>query len=408
MRMGVMILVAFLSSGATCGAFLISEIFGNGSGRGDDKGKEWIELANMSEENLVIDTISLEIVVAGISTFKKRLYFKKPIVFKDYLILAQKPDLGLPGCLRDEQTIIVMPGFSIDNERNQTLCVTINHEEKSCVMVDRKVKMLDGTSIFRELSDVREMPLWRSEPCHLIEKIFASPGSHARFCTSVAKEHLFQRCDNMKELTISTSKQRYFGEKSPPYDVAIDLPSTALCRLRVTNAPNDDEVFNVSLCARPSNAKKICHLLDHEKLMDTKTPQHFSFDDWQSTMGGELYLRIGTLLGPHYDKPIDFAPKTHDNKSHNLPSYITELSATDAVITMTMDFSHDDLPINILVKSCDGHVILQKSFVEPGRKILEAPKPPCSPISINASGPKGDLSKDMALLDHLEIRRGHS
>ncbi len=388
---GIRILtLIYIFSGVALGdTFLISEIFGKSSGRANDPKKMWIEIANVSGRALDINTIALDITADGKAVFKKRIYLKEPVKFVDYLIIAQEKNLGLLSCLRDEQPVVLITGFSIDNERRKNICVSINDQHKSCVEISQKVKLLPGTSIFRELADMSEMPLWRNEPCHLIDKTFASPGAPARFCSKMEKGRLFQRCDNLKELKISRLKRGIVGLEKTADDVTIEKAGNDSYKLRI-NKVHDEGLLKASLCAKPQEAKKICHLLGYEKFLDDKSPQNFSLESWQKNMGANAYFKISNLRGQNYHKQIEnFDENIVDADAQNMASNLAEFLITDSAIIMTINLSQDELPFNVELETCHGEVVSQKSFVEAGIKTFQVPKPACEHIFVDFSGMRG-------------------
>jgi hypothetical protein len=170
--------------------FLITEVFGNALGAGRDDKKEWIELYNLSSP-IKISSVTLEIY--EISKNKEKLIlssrrdFLTPLWFKDFLLISKSHDLGINACF--SIPVIVMP-ITIKNTGAQKICMVIN-QERTCAKFSKKSAMPDGISLFRDIEDKALEPLWRYEPCVLVDGIFASPGKHARFfCKINPSEHL--------------------------------------------------------------------------------------------------------------------------------------------------------------------------------------------------------------------------
>ena len=364
-NVAMMILSAMAVSDSS---FVISEIFGGFTDRKLAASHHWIELANLTAGEIKVSSIVLEIfdVVSETAVFSQSIAPNVPAQFADYLVIAQSKSLGLTTCLKDNLTIIAMPTLKVDEVAGKKFCVTINDNEKSCATVSGKIKMTKGTSIFRELKDGNDTPLWRYEPCHLIDETFASPGKEARFCTKMMSELFFKRCDNVKELKISKWQ-----------------PGASLSLVF------DYEIRIASLCAS-HQSNRICHMVDSEKPVYDREPPVFSLASWRPAMGNIFYVRDEDLFGNGVIKTISqIAPNT----VNNIVALIFNVNTANKSVEITLDLKDEDVPINVSIEdSCGQNIIFTKSFVEPGQKSLQLiHKPPCPQVSINLIGVTGNF-----------------
>jgi hypothetical protein len=359
---------------------IISEIFGNSAGKGRDQGKEWIELANLSPDVILVKSLIVEIENSEDKDFRftKSISLPEPLPFSDYLLIAQEKDLGLTRCMKDEIAVLVVPEFSIKNEGAQKICIAINDHSKSCTKITKKTKMTDGVSLFRELSDISEVPLWRNEPCHLMDNVFASPGLPARFCVENQNvEELFQKCEQENEVVYETVVNKVEipidqSSKISLKDLEITNDGEKNIRLSMRDERKDD-LWLVGLCAAPRDTKKICHMLFDHQNISSKRVINYALNVWHKNMGEDLFVMLSNMrfAQSKFNLNTIKLEKSDTAKTSWNPQFL--MHTKNGNLEIRLSLTVEELPLNLSLLTDTNQIIAQWSFLIEGEKACDIP-----------------------------------
>lgn len=334
MLKSVLLLVLF-SHAVMSSNFLISEIFANAPGRARDSNKEWIELYNLKSP-LSISSVGLEIYEQKGKTLrlmtKENFEPKNPLIFDKFMIIAQSADLGINACI-DQEIPLALMDFSIKNQVTQKICVVLNHDVRTCASFSSNRPMPDGTGFFRELYDTGEDPLWRYEPCHFMNGIFATPGR----------------------------PPRYFCEKHEEQNQC--LPGQMVKFTPIKEGEQGPNVF--TLCKALKESKKSCHMMDRR--ISTNMESGFLAEKYLLMPDEELFL-----LTKGFDGLVLKSQMTGALPIKKWPTLSVINQDEKYRLAMNLDALH--LPLNLALLDKNGQILWQEAFIEQGYKTIELPE----------------------------------
>lgn len=238
--------------------FFISEIYARHTGR-DHKGKQWLELT-IKDEPIKIKKLHLQIFdKSDTALFSHVATFNRPLIFKSHLLIAAKRDLGLPYCLNHD-AVAIAQSLHFDLHKAKRICVTIN-DVQDCTLVNL-ANIKPGVSIYH---DDKTSPVWRNEPCHLVDTIFATPGKPPRSCgpSPATGEKIIEECPYQP----SFGKALKFEKIMPRNNHSPQITQARLMRdekgahiiASFTDVDNGPWVLTVCHAHRDTN--KICHVM---------------------------------------------------------------------------------------------------------------------------------------------------
>ncbi len=356
---------------------LISEIFAHAPGRKSDQGRQWIEVTN---QGAPISITHLNLTIHSGKTkeliLSRDLSLAKPFTFSNYLVIAQSKNLGLSRCRKDDQSILAIENFRIDPGEYPRICVTINNDVQTCVTLGKKTKISDGVSLFRDADDLHDLPLWRHEPCHLMDSVFASPGLPPIFCQQekINIDALFIPCDQKSfsfsqpienKINLITRRNSEFNYQAQQ----VLLTNDKLAFSITGSHPNSLTMANI--CRAPVNSEKICHIIDEIILRPTEFRYQFIVKD-KSNDGQKYFLQIASIDQEH--QKIDTAKveiASINDYSKWRPDFSTISQRDDLVVTLRLH--EDDLPLNFMIKDDNHTAIYQRAFLSPGEKTFTIP-----------------------------------
>jgi hypothetical protein len=337
--------------------FLISEIYGNGVGVGKDDGKEWIEIFNGSENSIVVERLELEILLGHEKkpVFKQEVVLEPPVILQDFLVIAQKEHLSLNNyCLRPRIRAVIMPGFSISNKAQQTLCVRINGEQ-SCATLSSRLKFNDGISLYRSVDDGGD--LWLNEPCHLVDGVFATPGFREKSCKDYPnlKDEILYSCGQKTDNKI-TVKKLVKNDRYPPKQASMawGVPST----IHFFDHDKDDQ-WLITTCFAPDLSTKIC-----QKALDTVITTENNIEFLLPTISfpyAKFFIRLRDTYGYTVNLP---GKDRHLALQTKEPLCEIRYQYDEGKIEISLNATAAELPINISVYD-NNDMVHQSSIIEP-------------------------------------------
>lgn len=351
---------------------LISEIFANAPGHKSDRGKQWIEVLNQGEPILITHlTLTIHSGKTQELLFSENLSLSKSLFFNDYLVIAQNKTLGLSHCLKNESPILTMATFKIDDDEDPRICVTLNHDLQTCAGLSKKNKISDGVSLFRNSDDLNDTPLWRYEPCHLIDGVFASPGLPPIFCRD-EKINIDAKLIPCKQTTSSLSQpiensQNFFTRRNGEFGNQahkVELTPNQLSFHLGTHRSNLLTVANI--CVAPINSEKICHIIDDINLQPAISRYQLALDTSDND-GKQYFLRIKTIDPAIKSIAVSQVKLASiDKKPLWRPDFSFIMQTNNLVVKIKLH--EEDVPLNFIIKDINDVAIYQKAFLSPGDK----------------------------------------
>lgn len=370
------LLIAY-SFSLTSEPFIISEIFANATGKISNKDKAWIELYNISQVPIIIESLQLQIYDhSSLEIFNKEIFLKSPIKFDNFVIIAQKNNLSLSHCLKPQILTVLIPGFAIKNNMEQKVCVVINGHQTACTVIAKKTRFLDGVSIFRDVANVKQVAVWLNEPCHLIDNIFATPGLLPKYCVKQPdfKHEILQNCHESSETNNVLITSLSHGDHHAPTLLVkgLDLRDNSL-HLHVDYRDIDGhDLGTLNLCKAPSSSSKICHKLSNDFWLRPGHSYQFSWPYFNFTNNEKLFIKIRDLYG--ITAVNELTNNLYKTDAADEPFKIT-IENTTGGQRLNLAVKLDDIPVNLSALNRQGQVIKQMAFIEPGQKSFSIIKP---------------------------------
>ena len=383
---------------------LISEIYGNAVGPGMDRGREWIEIANTTGEPIYIDELSFELFDnQSLEVFKENIHPRRAISFNGRLLIAQHPDLGLDRDLHDDIPLVVIQGFNIRNRKEQRLCVTINKQFNTCSSISKRVKILDGVSLFRDLDDLNEFPLWRPEPCHLKDRVFATPGLAARACVEgpEIKNRVF-RAGSRAEMVFTSNLDSISDQTTPiPEVLKAEWSHASQGHIRVSIVFIDSDMkgsYLLTLCRAAGDGFLLCQSLGTRPMVILSNAISVDFPSVLRMTSSRYFVRIEGIDGTRTTIWLKngeeriFAEKArnaHVRWEPNMDDGKSEI--------LLLDVSSEEVPLNVSIIDRNHNVWWQRSFIHAKSHPIPLPKDLLAvSLKLRREGPDG-FFKDMAL-----------
>lgn len=390
----------FASAQLCATSFFISEIYANSPGRTSDDGKEWFELANSGEaitiSHLLVSIFDSTTANDTTPVLEARRSFSPGIHFYERLVIAQEKNLGLNYCLKNDLPVVVMPDVKFKNTGGIKLCVTINNETKRCASIARTTARPDGVSLFNEDSDVATAIFFRTETCHLIDNIFATPGTHAQSCfrSTATTKKILMECPIENDTTDSlpTPSSLLPIELLPSLatihsvDWNINLQQQLISELIFADSV-DGEIFSrdvtntnehessdetlaepwlVRLCSSAEANQTICH--QHDTVKTARSRERLTFNLGESCspiIDRHHYFLARKLDGASARIEISSSPNLlHTKAVLPMPPPITIDKFADKSLVLNFSLlKKNELPINISLKNSNGIMLHQFAII---------------------------------------------
>lgn len=400
----VFLVMVLFSTRVLSDPILISEIYGNGVGPGMDRGREWIEIANITGKPISIDELSFELFdYRSLEVFKENVHLNKPIAFNDRLLIAQRPDLGLDRDLHDDIPLVVINGFNIKNLGEQRLCVTINNWLSTCSSISKRVKILDGVSLFRDPDDMNEFPLWRPEPCHLQDKIFATPGLAARACVETPEmdKRIFMAGSRV-EMVFTSSVDIISDQTAPiPQVLKAEWSHVSPDHIKVSMVFEDSAMkgsYLLTLCHAAGDGFLLCQSLGTRPMVILSHAISVDFPSVLRMTSSRFFVRIEgmdgtrTIVWLKNKEERFFAQKARDAHVRWKPNMDDGKSKV-----LLLDVSSEEVPLNVSIIDRNHNVWWQRSFIHAKSHPITLPKDLLKlGLKLRCEGPDG-FFKDMVL-----------
>ncbi len=350
-------LILSASTAASYATVVIAEIFSNDKGSGSDRGKEWLELLNISEAPIQVSHLHLAVTHNKKTTASIEQAIKPAVNFRETLLIAQQKTLGLDRCLASPA--IVVPDFSLPNSGELTICIELNHDLGNCATIDKKQKRPDGISLFREAADQNLTPLFLPEPCHLADGIFATPGIASRACAvhSNMADHVFTSCKNGQP---AAPRIKTFFSESKQLD-----PSTIMLQMR-------DDVYQLSLhnnadplpylvttCRSPTDDSYFCHTIEQHTLITGGAPVIARLSPVGSLE--RIFLRIRDMYGAVMEINLPAAQEPPPSTTAHGANINVREEWHQHNLSLIVTIALEELPINLSVIDQAGHVLKQSA-----------------------------------------------
>lgn len=346
------------------GSFYVSEIFANMPGRLSNKGSAWIELANISEQSIIISHLRFQIFTAASELhFEHQLEVQK-LRFEERLVLAEKKEL-MPGlCLDKRAPYVQLPSFSIPKGRHK-ICVTINHTLRDCATLSAQDRFNDGVSLYRSHEGSLVHTLWLSEPCHIQDGVFATPGLAERACLrddGFFKETLSLCLDEAEPFYQRKSKLLVAHESHAP---KLTLLNESLLRVE---DPDPSDLLLLASCLRPEGAKLLCQETKKPQSINIAQDQHFLAILPPFDHEARFFLKVRDLVGFESSVETPHMPGPSIKKLSELKAEPTWLNDHELKILLPLEKDH--VPLNYWLKSLEGDVLMAGAFLSAGEKTL--------------------------------------
>lgn len=362
MSAGIFYGILFMSP-ALLGSFYLSEIFANMPGRLSNKGSAWIELANIAPQSLIIEHLRLQIFDAESRLHLDQQLEVPKLHFEDRLVLAEKREL-MPGlCLNKRVVFIELSPFNIPKGR-QKICVTINRILHNCAMLSAQDRFKDGVSLYRSHEGSFVQPLWRSEPCHIGEGVFATPGLVEQAC--LEEEHFFSEtlspCSELSApIFPRKSKLLVAKESNAP---TLTLLNDSLFRVE---DPDPSDLLVLASCSRPQGSKLLCHEMCQSRTI-TKAQDQPIQAMFPAEPDTQLFLKVRDLSGLESSVEASHKPMPALSKLSLLKAEHSWLNAHEIHILFSLEKEH--VPLNYWLKNAEGDVLKAGAFLSSGQKTL--------------------------------------
>lgn len=396
-RMKKLVIASFLvllSRLVWCIPFTISEIFLNSAGPGRDYGKEWIELSKLVQEKIFISRLRLEIYQKNEEpVFSEAVDLSPSVEFRNQLLIAQNKNLGLSECLKNDIAVVVLTKFNLPNNGDYRFCVTINDQQKACATLSKKIKPIDGVSLFRELTDEAESPWWKAEPCHLIDDVFATPGLNARACqqSPPLKDAIFEPCVDPHQ------------PRGPPVVERLSVDNRSLNLASLQWSLHEDGIFTLSFtttedmaepwllspCRASEKSERTCDVEGFSIVVATGTPNRIDLRSLAQPVNGRRFFRLRNLYGREgeIDEPEKMLYPQAVVGTRRPDIKVFPKSDSISIATNLLE---RDLPLNVQILARGGEIIGQRAFVSAGLKNIELnvdPRRP--PVALRYFGAPG-------------------
>lgn len=337
--------------------FYISEIYR--TKRQADKHSSWIELANISNHQISVTNIKLEIFNKHddlIYQFKKNL----KIDFDDYVILSDSKKITDKSCLKSSVSFIKTDGLVVRNKSDQKICVTINNDIKECTELTRHDEFFDGISLGPIYSKNNTTPVYVSEICHIGNQIFATPGAPARACFNDDEfyKDIIEDCNTLRPSLYRSSEIKPI-ENMPP-----KLLLTPPHNVKLKASGDNYDIYKFSFCQAALASKLICHEFSPPKSLVKDIVYAVDINSMHDR-DMSVFYQVRDLFGLTSTVDAQTQALAKEHKVDKLSDIKLNKTMIHAGLSLELSLKEENLPVNYLVKDAHG-IILAGAFSNAG------------------------------------------
>lgn len=374
------ILFLFYSSLLYSADFFISEIYANPPGNTKNYGSQWIELYNLTSQNIIIKKLQI-IFLRGKKNdtfFDHTIHFDNPIIFDYALLLGQDKFLGFEEYLSTPVITIEDEKFFIESNQKQSLCFSINDSPFICANLLGNQKFLDGISLY-PIVDNKNQVHWQYEDCELMPDIKATPGFLSKDCKKNASF-----IDDVFIKNIGENNIKIY----PILNNISHLPNISLEKKENINLfsikdQDNTDIWSIKLCE--SNIKNICKEIDNKISIDLDSRYFFSSyiktDIWVRDLYGNKSIIKEEDLIPSKEQ-IKLYPKNPKIKFDHSSSELVFLP------------NAEEIPFNFTIIKA-GKKILSGTKISSLEKTIFLGNIAQPPINIEIIGPFGKIEHNI-------------
>lgn len=372
------ILFLFYSSLLFSGDFIISEIYANPPGNTKNYGSQWIELYNLSSQNIIVKKLQI-IFLKGKkndTSFEHTIDFDKPIIFDYALLLGQDKFLGFEEYLSTPVIAIEDNNFFIENNQKQSLCFSINDSPFICANLLSNQKFLDGVSLYSYFDNKNQMH-WQNEDCELMPDIKASPGFLSKDCQKSASFTDLVFMKNMGENNINI----YPILNDISHIPNISLEKKENINLLSIEDQDKTDVWQIKLCE--NKIKNLCKEIDNKiSINDNK----YFF----SNLKADIWIR--DLYGNKSKIKEEDSKHSDESLKLNLkgPKIWFDNSSSELVFLPNAE----EIPFNFTIRKA-GKKILSSTQISSWEKKIFLNDKTQPPINVEIIGPFGKIDQDI-------------
>jgi hypothetical protein len=339
----------------------ISEIF-FGNNASTPATSPWLEINNTTPHSLHVARLTVEVFTTAQrrETFSSTQTFDPPLSLDNYLLIAQKSNLGIDACFMPEVPVVTEPELRLAKQGTREICVTINQQWRTCVAFTNKDRPVPGQALYPHAISAG---LYNGEVCEWIPGIFMTPGLPPEICRfdSLWRESILAPCALPKPASTAMTLNPKLA--TPPH-IEIFPVDPLLGKYELLITDNDlPDLWIYSLCRGPRDGN-ICHQVSEWALLRANERWPLQVPAFEPG----LQVQVRDLYGLSALKPIPPSPITSHTaalKLDQLPAILTP-NPTGAELQLTI---HEELrPLNYELRDAQGTLRAAGSFAEVGIK----------------------------------------